>query len=296
MSANEVKRPRPKPNYPCPACHSTDWWWPSDSYWGPKQWVCGQCHPNPNPVSKEAEVSNNSSDELITELSTNMTAHRPYYLADDTIVPSVTTVLSILDKPGLPHWAWECGRQGLDYREVRDAAARVGTIAHYLIACHLKGEVPDTSVYYSETEVEKAKRCLAKYLCWEKQCPIAPVMVETPLVSEEFKYGGTLDLLAELDGEFVLIDFKTGGGLYESMFYQLAAYWRLLAEQGWPVTSARILRISPDDDDFEVAIRIDLDRDWQIFQHCLVIYRLQSEMPRPQRRSPWKRGIACGEL
>ncbi len=221
-------------------------------------------------------MSNNSPDEVTTELSTNVTAHAPYYLADGSIVPSVTTVLNILDKPGLPHWAWELGEEGLDYREVRDAAARVGIIAHCLIASHLKGERANVSDF-SPDEVDKAESCLEKYLRWEKEHPISPVMIEEPLVSELFRYGGTPDLLAELDGNFVLIDFKTGGGIYESYFYQLAAYRQLLTEQGWPVTNAWILRISPDDDNFEVAIRIDLDRDWQIFQHCLEIYRLQNE-------------------
>ena len=203
--------------------------------------------------------------------------YRPYHLADGTIVPSVTTVLKVLDKgEGMQYWAWDLGRQGLDYREVRDAAARVGTLAHYLIASHLKGEKTNVSEF-SPDEVDKAKTCFAKYLAWENQNTISPVMIETPLISEEYKYGGTPDLLAEIEGEFVLIDFKTGGGIYESYFYQLAAYRQLLIEQGWPVASARILRISPDDN-YEVAMQLDSDRDWQIFWHCLGIWQLQSEV------------------
>nr|MBC8274948.1 hypothetical protein [Chloroflexota bacterium] len=57
--------------------------------------------------------------------------------------------------------------------------------------------------------------CFAKYLAWEKGNPLTPVMIETPLVSELFKYGGTPDLLAGMDDGFVLIDFKTGGRIYE---------------------------------------------------------------------------------
>ena len=220
------------------------------------------------------EMEEGLNSEGLTLIST----HQPYHLADGTIVPSVTTVLGILDKPGLPHWAWELGRQGLDYREVRDTAGRVGTIAHCLIACYLKGEKADVSEF-SPDEVDKAERCLAKYLVWEKDNPLSTVMIEKPLISEEFKFGGTLDLLAEFDGDFILLDFKTGGGIYDSMFYQLAAYRKLLEEQGWSVAGARILRISPDDSEAEVAIRLDYERDWEIFQHCLGIYRLQNSEP-----------------
>ncbi len=213
------------------------------------------------------------AERRLQELSPAST-YQPYCLADGSTAPSVTTVLGILDKPGLPPWAWDLGMQGIDYREVRDAAARVGTLAHHLIACHLEGATSVSGGYPPDVE-EKAIKCLAKYLAWEKQNTMSPVMIEAPLVSEEFKYGGTPDLLAELNGEFVLIDFKTGGGIYDSYFYQVAAYRKLLEEQGWPVASARILRISPDDDQYEVAMQLDFDRDWQIFQHALGIYRLQ---------------------
>ena len=216
-------------------------------------------------------------DGLNSEEMTLASTHQPYRLADGTIVPGVTTVLNVLDKgEGLTYWAWDLGLQGLDYREVRDAAGRVGTLTHRLIANHLKGAPGPGSGGYSPAEVTKSEKCMVKYLKWEKENPLTPVMIETPLVSEEYRYGGTPDLLAELNGEFVLIDFKTGGAVYESMFAQLAAYRQLLTEQGWPVAKGWIVRVSPDDSEYEVAPGLDLDRDWQIFQHCLAIYELQN--------------------
>ena len=296
-----------KPTYPCHNCGATDWWWRQNDGAPRGDWLCGRCHPNPN---KEAEMLTDKGHckhgefllregcpQCIAEMQQpkpkinpyalpsqayneyftppESGARQPYRLADGTIVPGVTTVLGILDKPGLPYWAWECGRQGLDYREIRDSAGRVGTLAHDLIACHLKGATP-VSGEYSPAEVEKAERCYTKYLAWEKANPLTPVMIETPLVSELFKYGGTPDLLAELDGEFALIDFKTGGAVYDSYFAQLAAYRQLLTEQGWPIARARILRISPDDSEYEVAMGLDLDRDFEKFKHCLAIYELQN--------------------
>lgn len=228
----------------------------------------------------EAQASEETNGVATGELQINNdqypgNTHPPYCLTGGAVVPSVTQVLGILDKPGLPHWSWECGRQGIDYRDVRDEAARVGTIAHYLIASHLKGEKADTSEFYPDL-VDKARASLAKYLAWEKKNPLVPVIIETPFVSEEFRFGGTPDLLADIGGEFVLIDFKTGGGIYKSHFSQVAAYRKLLEEQGWPVIKAWILRISPSENgEAELTAAIDLDRYWQIFQHCLGIYKLQ---------------------
>jgi len=215
-------------------------------------------------------------DEYFTppELGT----HQPYRLANGDIVPGVTTVLNVLDKgEGMRYWAWDLGRQGLDYREVRDSAGRVGTITHRLIAAHLKGEAPDYQpLACLPDEADRAEKCFQKYLTWEKENPLAPVIIETPFVSEVFKYGGTPDLLAEMDGEFILLDFKTGGGVYDSYFCQLAAYRQLLAEQGWPVAGARVVRISPDDSEVEVAIALDLDRDFEKFKHALAIWQLDN--------------------
>jgi len=221
--------------------------------------------------------------QLLTEVQTERKApplsktqaHIQYKLADGTPVPGVTTVLNILAKPSLIQWAWELGRQNLDWREVRDSAADVGTLAHYFIMCYLKGEMPDTSEY-SQIDVKKATICLNKFKVWHAEHWLSPIMIETPLVSEKYRFGGTLDLFAEYNGEFTLVDFKTGKAIYDEYFYQLAAYRQLLVEQGWPVANARILRIGRDEDEgFEEVIRTYLDNEFAIFRHCLEIYRLR---------------------
>jgi hypothetical protein len=201
--------------------------------------------------------------------------HTIYRLSSGEEVPSVTTVLAILEKPGLHFWIADVTRAGNDWTKIRDNAGDVGTLAHYLIMCTLKGEAPDTNEY-SQADIQKASNCLAKFKSWLKEHPVSPVMIETPLVSEEYKYGGTLDLFAEYNGEFTLVDFKTGKALYPEYFYQVAAYRQLLQEQGWPVASARILRIGRDESEgFEEVIKTNLKTEWEIFLRCLEIYRLR---------------------
>ncbi len=202
--------------------------------------------------------------------------HTVYKLADRTRVPSVTTFLGILGKPALLDWAWRCGCEGLDYKAVRDQAGDIGTLAHYLILCHLKNETPDTSEY-SAQNIDKAKTCFLKYLEWEKAHTVKSILVEMPMVSELFRFGGTPDYLAYVDDVITLVDFKTGKAIYEEHFYQVAAY-RKLAEEvtGHKITNARILRIGRDESEgFEERVMGDLSKEWQIFTHCMAIYRLQ---------------------
>ncbi len=206
--------------------------------------------------------------------------HTVYKLQNGDRVPSVTTALSILNKPALLAWAWKCGCDGIDYRAVRDNAADIGTLAHYLILCDIQNEKPDTSEY-SAADISKAETCLLKYWEWKKVNPITPIFAERPLVSEQYRYGGTIDCLAQREdtGELVLIDFKTGKAIYSEYFYQLAAYEKLLAEAGHRFDKTMVLRIGRDEaEGFEVRDIGNLDKHFELFKHCLAIYRLQKEV------------------
>lgn len=203
--------------------------------------------------------------------------HTVYRLTSGDRVPSVTTVLGILNKPALLEWAWQCGCKGLDYKAIRDQAADIGTLVHYLIMRELKGEKPDTSGY-SAQDIEKAENCLLKFYEWQKTNKLVPLFVETPLISEEYKFGGTIDCFGAVNGEVMLLDFKTGKAIYPEMFYQLAAYAHLLHENGHLVKTAKILRIGREEsEDFEERTMTTLDKQWEIFLHCLAVYNLQKE-------------------
>jgi len=206
--------------------------------------------------------------------------HTVYKTQEGKRVPSVTTILGILNKPALLDWAWQMGTQGLDYKAVRDSAGNIGTLAHYLILCDLKNEKPDTSEYSAE-DIEKAETCLIKYWDWQKGHKVEPIMLETPLVSEQYQFGGTIDFFGKIDGQPTLLDFKTGKAIYDEFFYQLAAYEQLLAEANQLIEVTRILRIGrTDDEGFEERTIGKLDKQWQVFLNCLQIYNLQKEIRR----------------
>lgn len=214
-----------------------------------------------------------------TDKLPNTKAHQRYYLEDGTLVPGVTTVVGLLNKPALVKWANKLGLEGTDVTKYVDKAANIGTCAHYMVQCHLAGEEPDLSDY-SARDINLAENALLKYWDWEKQFTIEPILLETPLVSEKKRYGGTIDCYAKLNGEPWLIDFKTGKGLYDEMFIQVAAYKNLLLENGYKVKGAAILRIGRDETEgfeYRVLDKADLNRQWKIFQHLLAIYHLKGK-------------------
>lgn len=209
--------------------------------------------------------------------------HTLYKLADGTRVPSVTTYLGILAKPALIHWAWELGVQGLDYRKVRDQAGDVGTLVHYLILCKLKGEEPDLSTYTPQ-DAALAASPMSKFEEWLKEHELEPILMETPLVSETYRFGGTPDFYGKVDGHLTLLDFKTSKEIYQETFYQLAAYAWLLTEHGCFLEFRRVLRIGKSEDEgFEYRDMGDLENHWKLFLACQEIYELQKVIRRVKK-------------
>jgi len=205
-------------------------------------------------------------------------AHTIYKLADGTRVPGVTTILGVLNKPALVKWANNLGLQGIDSSKYVDDKADIGTLAHQMIADYLRGVETDTSEY-SQKQIDQAENSVLSYLEWEKAHTIKPILIEESLVSEDWHFGGQIDCLAELDGEQVLIDFKTSKGIYPEMLAQVSAYCILLEEHGYAVRHARILRIGRDEDEgFEDMVVTRRDTRWQLFSACLEVYNLLKEL------------------
>ena len=211
-------------------------------------------------------------------MTTRTKAHITYRAEDQEIVPGVTTILGILNKPALVKWANNLGLRGIDSSKFVDEKAAIGTLAHQMIADYLKGEQTDTSEY-SKVQIDQAENAALAFFEWERTHPIEPVLVETPLVSELYRFGGTIDCLARLNGDLCLVDFKTSSGIFPEMMIQVAAYRQLLEEAGYDADRVIILRIGrTPDEGFEERHVGQLDKRWQIFKHALAIYNLQREV------------------
>jgi hypothetical protein len=204
-------------------------------------------------------------------------AHTIYKLADGKRVPGTTTVLGVLNKPALVAWANRLGLEGVDSSRYVDESARIGTLAHYLVQCHLTKQEPDLS-QYGRFEIDKAENALISYFEWEKSRNIVPIENELPLVSEAYGYGGTIDFIGMIDEIHTICDFKTGSGIYDEHYYQVCAYRQLAIENGFEVNQVRILNIPrKETEEFTEKIYTSFDKGWKIFQHCLEIYNLQKD-------------------
>lgn len=204
-------------------------------------------------------------------------AHIRYKNALGLNVPGVTTVLGLLAKPQLIIWANRLGLQGIDSGKFRDDKADIGTAAHRMILAQLKGEKPDLEDFTPE-QVDKAENCYLSYLEWAKGKYIKPLLVETPLVSEEYQFGGTPDFCGEIDGVLTLCDYKTGG-IYPEAYYQLCAYRQLVIERGYTTPAKGIILGIPraETEAFQEACYEHFEQGWAIFYHLLQVYQLRKK-------------------
>ncbi len=186
--------------------------------------------------------------------------HQKYFLKDGTPAPGVTSISGLLDKPALVGWANKMGLQGINTFKYVDELADAGTLAHYMITMDMKGEHVDPSYIdeFSKVQRDGAETGYLKYLDWKRQHTVEDVLlVETPLVSERHRFGGTLDLFLLVDGLCTLIDIKTCKALYgpkDEKWTQVAGYSLLLIDNGHTPAAHFILRVGRNDaEGFEYA-------------------------------------------
>lgn len=208
-------------------------------------------------------------------------AHQVYKNAAGKRLPGVTTVLGMLDKPGLLKWAWRCGQEGKDIEKVRDEAAAIGTVAHARVEAHLRGmEFDETGI--APDRLEQSANAFLAFLAWWEREKFTVVETELQLVSERWQVGGTLDILARhADGSLALVDIKTSNGVYREHRLQVAAYAAMYEETHAGRTLERLLivRIPKDEsgvvEPVEVTNRADCEA---AFAALAVAYRALSKV------------------
>lgn len=154
----------------------------------------------------------------------------------DLLVPSVTNVLGVLNKPALPRWSARVVAEmayqmrhslpsmeeaeavdilkGSPWRKSSRAATRGGDVHSFLQAVAEGREPQDL-----EGDASAFQEPLMQFL---DRHELKGLHVEATVFSKH-GYAGTADLFGWLDGVPVVIDYKTGKGLYREVALQLAA-------------------------------------------------------------------------
>lgn len=163
-----------------------------------------------------------------------------------------------------------------EYRKKSETAAALGTRYHNLIDAFIKtGEVPTL-----DKEVETGFEAFLDFWCNNK---IKVIHSERVVFSDKFKFSGTCDVLAEVNGILSIVDWKSGKYYAAEHGAQLAAYKLALEEEGFgPIEQRFVVRIDSKTGEFEVHKLPHYELDRKCFLGCIQIYnRLQLEPKKP---------------
>ena len=176
--------------------------------------------------------------------------------------------------------------QGKDYREVRDAAAGAGSLAHAMIETDIQGKEFDEATA-DPSLLEKARSGFNAYKLWAEQSQLTILNTEMHLVSDEYRFGGTPDAVGFVNDTLCVLDWKTSNALYADNLIQAVAYKYLWEEAhpDQPITGGiHICRFSKEEADFEHRhFASNLDKPWRAFILMRELYDLSAEMKKRVR-------------
>jgi hypothetical protein len=210
-----------------------------------------------------------------------------YKTKDGKRVVGVTTIGSrFKETGGLLWWAFEQGKAAergeiQSLYDKRDEAAEAGTLCHDMVEAHIrKKPMPDLLKFDSDI-ISQARQGYENYLAWEKSSQIEMLETEMSLVSEVYKFGGTLDAMM-YQGKLSLGDWKTSGtGPYVEWLCQLAAY-AILWEEHFPKRKIEggfhLVRFSKENPDFVHYHWGELEDAKEMFLLLLKAYQLDKKL------------------
>lgn len=220
---------------------------------------------------------------------------RYYYTEDGEFVPSVTTILEAYPKEA-SYYMW-LKSVGQDADTIRDEAGRRGSTVHAMTEAYDKGHevsllTEDGHLAYKVGEWAMFER----YVEFTRKFSPVIKMSEQNFVNAELGYAGTIDRIMQIGGKRYLVDIKTSNTIYASYWLQLAAYRRLVEEQGVFVDYVAILWLNaktrtngkPGDmqgEGWQMVIKdvMDTVEDANLFEHTRTLWRAQNASQKPKK-------------
>lgn len=170
--------------------------------------------------------------------------------------PSVTTVLqAMLPEPeGVTIWK----NKNKNWKKLLTESSDTGTLVHFSILNPLSDYTLDPSdllplqKWYPDTaqKLELSVMMFNELVKKHQMQFLQPRRIETKIINHTEKYAGKYDMCCPLkcikiNGERILFDIKTSGGLYMSHKIQLGGYYAAFPEDEKPDRVA-LIKITPD--------------------------------------------------
>jgi hypothetical protein len=191
------------------------------------------------------------------------------YKVDGVKVPSVTRVVDGCFPKNLTDWALSVGKE--EYDNVISEAIEIGNDAHAWIEDYI------TYGHVCNDPGSRIQPSIKAFMQWCKD--VKPVWndAERKIYCDKYKYAGTVDAVAKINGRVCVIDFKTSKKIYKPYHLQVTAYAQAIKRidglRRWPL--GMILRLDKETGEYEMKVFEPKDH-FHIFQKCLELKQWSS--------------------
>ena len=196
------------------------------------------------------EITVPKFDDLLFDEGTHV------YMVSNSELPSVTTVMKPLSSDTYG---------GIDPVVLQKAADR-GTTVHQAIEMYLLYGIVDIPPEF--------KPYLDAFMDFWNEYKPKVLSPEMKIYHKILRYAGTADLLCEINGEIVLIDYKTTSKINDMLVgVQLEAYSKALASWGVRADKKAVLHLSKDGKYTLKWYEANDSKRWSVFTSCLVVWQ-----------------------
>ena len=214
-------------------------------------------------------------------------------------LPSVTSILSTISKPGLISWEKNVA---IDYARdkiskyinntantnldglheifenakqqpkfIMSQAGEFGTKAHKFIELLLQQDfdvdVPDNMKWINKN-----------FNAWKDEYNFKNIEQEKYLYSTKYGYAGTADSIGLVNENLFILDWKTSKNLYIEHLLQVSAYANAYTElTGKQISNAGVLRLNKNQSGYEFKIIDDLNKHFITFRAVLWLWRFLND-------------------
>ena len=188
------------------------------------------------------------------------------YKVNDVKIPSVTRIIDACFEKNLTNWAISIG--DVEYHRIIAEALEIGNDTHEWI----------------EKYIDKGRGVVGTYNCsvgaflaWEEEFKPEWIDSERKVYCDRYKYAGTVDAVAKINGRVCVIDFKTSKKIYKPYHLQVTAYAQAIKRidglRQWPL--GIILRLDKLTGEYEQKV-FEPKVHFDTFKKCLELRQWSS--------------------
>ena len=180
---------------------------------------------------------------------------RFYQVDDQTLYPSVTSVISHITGPKFAEWRKRVGIEAAN-KKTKHATTR-GTRLHSIFEHYINNEDVTKLDEYQVPLIQLMFKAAKPYLDSRLN---NIYQQETRMFSHRLRLAGAVDLICEVDGELAIVDFKTSEKekpeeWLENYFVQLSAYWAMFSERTGVVPKKLVVFLVAENSEVQIVER-----------------------------------------